>query len=190
MRGMTELRVDVAIIGSGFGGALTALILNQIGLRPVLIDRATHPRLVLGESSTPLADMLLASLAKKYGLSRLAPLAEYGSWQREYPFLTCGLKRGFSYFGHRPGRKFEPRADHANELLVAASYSDDDSDSHWFRPEFDLFLAREAQAAGIGFFDATEITSLADCGPWRLNCRRGNELFSISADFLIDASGE
>ena len=186
---MSDLHADVAIFGSGFGGTLTALILDRIGLRPVLIDRDSHPRLVLGESSTPLADMLLKSLANKYGLSRIAPLAEYGTWQREYPNLPCGLKRGFSYFGHIPRQVFQPRTDHANELLVAASYAAEDADAHWFRPDFDAFLVREAQTAGIPFFDRTAVTSLSEGEPWRLDCRRGDETLAITADFLIDASG-
>ena len=187
---MAKLHYDVAIVGSGFGGSLTALILDCLGLRSVLIDRGCHPRLVLGESSTPLANMLLKSLAQKYGLSRLAPLAEYGTWQREYPQLTCGLKRGFSYFGHVPDQNFTPRADHANELLVEASFAPADADTHWFRPDFDLLLVREAQAAGIGFFDRTDVASLSGGEPWRLDCRRDAEDFQITCDFLIDASGE
>src|SRR5262249_33165870 len=155
-----------------------------------LIDRASHPRLVLGESSTPLANMLLNSLAKKYGLPRVEPLAEYGSWQRERPDLACGLKRGFSYFGHIPGREFEPRADHANGRLVEASFAPEDADTHWFRPDFDHFLVREAQAAGIPFFDRTEITGLAGGEPWRLTGVRVGEALEVAADFLIDASGE
>lgn len=187
---MTDLHVDVAIIGSGFGGSLTALILNQIGLRSVLIDRAQHPRLVLGESSTPLADMVLKSLAQKYGLPRVEPLAEFGTWQKEYPDLPCGLKRGFSYFGHAPGRPFEPRRDHANELLVEASFAAEDADAHWYRPDFDHFLVREVQSAGIPFFDRTEVDGLSGGEPWHLTCRRGDEPLRLSADFVIDASGE
>jgi FADH2 O2-dependent halogenase len=187
---MTDLHADVAIIGSGFGGSLTALILERIGFRPVLIDRAQHPRLVLGESSTPLADMLLKSLAQKYGLPRVEPLAEYGTWQREYPDLTCGLKRGFSYFQHSPGGHFEPDPRHKNELLVEASFAAADADAHWFRPDFDLFLVREAQNAGIPFFDRTEVSKLEGGEPWRMTCRRGDETLTLSADFLIDASGE
>ena len=187
---MTELHADVAIIGSGFGGSLTALILKQIGLSPVLIDRASHPRLVLGESSTPLANMVLKSLTHRFGLTRLEPLAEYGSWQREYRNLTCGLKRGFSYFGHIPGMPFEARADHANELLVEASFAAEDADTHWFRPDFDHFLAREVQSAGIPYFDRTDVTSLSGGEPWHLSCRRDNEELTLTADFLIDASGE
>jgi FADH2 O2-dependent halogenase len=187
---MNDLSADVAIVGSGFGGTLTALILRQMGIRPVVIDRASHPRLVLGESSTPLANMLWKSLTQKFGLTRLEPLGEYGSWQREHPNLTCGLKRGFSYFGHISGGAFEPRADHANELLVEASFAPEDADTHWFRPDFDQFLVREVQAAGIPFFDRTEITGLTGGEPWRLNGERDGEALVVTADFIIDASGE
>jgi FADH2 O2-dependent halogenase len=186
----TDLRADVAIIGSGFGGSLTALLLERIGLRPVLIDRASHPRLVLGESSTPLADMLLKSLAQTYGLPRVEPLAEYGSWQRAYPELTCGLKRGFSYFQHLPGMPFAPDSEHRNELLVEASFAPEDADAHWFRPEFDWLLVREAQAAGIPFFDRTEVLELNGGDSWSLKCRREDQPLTVSADFLIDASGD
>src|SRR5262249_7256643 len=48
----------------------------------------------------------------------------------------------------------------------------------------------EAQAAGIPFFDKTDVLSLAGGEPWRLACRRDEELFAVDADFLIDASGE
>lgn len=187
---MIDLHADVAIIGSGFGGTLTALILDRVGLRTVLIDRASHPRFALGESSTPMADLLLQHLAQKYDLPRLLPLAEYGSWQTVYPELACGLKRGFSYFKHQPGEHFTPRADHANELLVAASADEADADTHWFRADFDHFFVREAQAAGIPFFDRTELTELNNGPPWMLRGVHDNEPLRFTADFLIDASGE
>lgn len=187
---MTDLHADVAIIGSGFGGTLTALILRKIGLRPVVIERGTHPRLVLGESSTPVADLVLQQLCRKYYLPRIAPLAEYGTWQREYPDLPCGLKRGFSYFRHSPGEHFVPRENHANELLVAASRGDDDSDAHWFRPSFDAFLVQEVQAAGIPYFDRTEIVDLIDGEPWTVTADRRGEHLRLTAGFIIDATGE
>ena len=187
---MTHEQADVAIIGSGFGGSLTALILARAGLRPILLDRGKHPRFVLGESSTPLADMLLKSLAQKYDLPRVEPLAEYGTWQRAYPEMTCGLKRGFSYFHHHPGAAFRPDALHKNELLVEASIAAEDADAHWFRPEFDQFLVQEAQQAGIPFFDQTDVSLATSEAPWRLTCRRHDETFEESADCLVDASGD
>jgi FADH2 O2-dependent halogenase len=179
----------VAVIGAGFGGSLTALLLEQIGLKPVLIERGAHPRFALGESSTPLADFVLTQLAERYGLPRIKPLANYGSWRRTYPELPCGLKRGFSYFQHQPGEPFAPRDDHQNELLVAASYASDDADTHWLRADFDHFLVREAQGAGIPYLDRTQLDEVVPGDRWKLSGRRGDEACSIRASFVIDASG-
>ncbi|MEK6257643.1 MAG: FAD-dependent oxidoreductase [Planctomycetota bacterium] len=188
---MIELDVDIAVIGAGFSGSLTALLLKQIGLKPVLIDRGVHPRFAIGESSTPMANLILEALARRYDLPRLAPLSNYASWKRAYPEIVCGLKRGFSYFHHTFGEDFRPRADHANELLVAASSTAEDADTHWLRSDFDQFLAHEAIAAGIPYFDRTSIDELLPRGDgWELMGRRGDEPLRFAADFLIDASGE
>jgi FADH2 O2-dependent halogenase len=187
---MIELDVDIAVIGAGFGGSLTAMVLQQSGLRTALIERGTHPRFALGESSTPLADLVLSELVERYNLPRLAPLAEYGSWQASYPEIPCGLKRGFSYFHHHAGERFKPRVDHANELLVAASVSTADADTHWLRAEFDRFLVDEAQAAGVAYLDRTELTELTQRSRWTLCGRRGDDTCQLNAGFVVDASGE
>ena len=49
--------VDVAIVGSGFGGSLAALALLKRGHRVALVERGRHPRFAIGESSTPLANL-------------------------------------------------------------------------------------------------------------------------------------
>ena len=95
---MSRLNTEIAVIGSGFAGSLTAAILQKCGRACILIDRARHPRFAIGESSTPTAGLILKSLAETYSLDWLAPLAKYGTWKRAYPDLTCGRKRGFSYF--------------------------------------------------------------------------------------------
>ncbi|MEX2174966.1 MAG: NAD(P)-binding protein, partial [Pirellulaceae bacterium] len=126
---MITHRVDVAIVGSGFAGSLMALVLGRLGRSCLLIDRAAHPRYAIGESSTPNADLMLLLLAERYDLPALAPLARYGTWQDRYPTVVCGLKRGFSYFHHVPHQPFAARADHAGELLVAASADERSSDT-------------------------------------------------------------
>jgi FADH2 O2-dependent halogenase len=185
-----HLKCDVAIVGAGFGGSLTALVLERVGLRCALMDRGRHPRYAIGESSTPVADLVLRDLTRKYDLPRLAPLAKHGTWRAVYPDLTCGLKRGFSYFKHRGGEPFAPHWDHANELLVAASSDNDRADTHWFRPDVDAFLADEAQAAGVAYFDQTELTILEREPGWRLEGNRGGAAITLEAAFLVDASGD
>ena len=121
----TREQADVLVLGAGFAGALMALTARRIGLRPVLVEKGRHPRFAIGESSTPVANLVLEGLARTYDLPRLLPLTKYGRWQAAYPHLACGLKRGFTFMRHEAGRPFAPRADHANELLVAASPRDE-----------------------------------------------------------------
>jgi len=186
---MIDTDADVAVIGSGFAGSLMALILNRIGLRTVLIDKGTHPRFAIGESSTPIADCVLRDLARRYDLPQFEPLSSYGSWQRSLPHLRCGLKRGFSYFQHEPNQAFMTDPDHGNELLVTASSDDARSDTHWFRADVDQFFADEVVRAGIPFLDETEISEFQQRQHWQLTGQRHGEEVRISARFLIDAGG-
>ena len=71
---------DLAIVGSGFGGALTAMIARRLGLSVLLLERGTHPRFAIGESTSPLTNLLLEQLAQRYDLPRLVPFTEYGKW--------------------------------------------------------------------------------------------------------------
>lgn len=184
-----QASVDVAIVGAGFGGSLTALLLHRIGLRVLLLDRGSHPRFAIGESSTPIADLVLRDLARRYELPFLLSMSRYGTWQQTYPELTCGLKRGFSYFHHQAGHPFQPRPDHANELLVAASSDDVHADIHWLRSDVDAFLIQQVQAAGIPYYDQTEVSVQQHEPTWQLTGTRKQAALAIHADFLIDATG-
>jgi FADH2 O2-dependent halogenase len=182
--------VDVAIVGSGFSGSLMAMALRRRGRSVVLIERGRHPRFAIGESSTPLANLLLEELCDEYGLDAIRPLRKMGTWQQTYPWIACGLKRGFSFFHHVPGRPFADDRAHARQLLVAASPHDEVSDTHWYRPEIDAFLVRQAVNAGATYLDQTDIARLReDDHRVRLEGARLGEPVAVRARFLVDASG-
>ena len=77
-RACTRIDADVAIVGSGFAGSLTALALLQRGQRVVLVERGRHPRFAIGESSTPLANLLIEELADRYDLPRVRVFSKWG----------------------------------------------------------------------------------------------------------------
>jgi FADH2 O2-dependent halogenase len=181
---------DIAIVGSGFSGSLTALCLRQTGCRVVVIERGRHPRFAIGESSTPLANLLLEELADRYGLSRIRPFSKWGTWQRERPDVAGGLKRGFTFFFHQFGNSFADEPDRANELLVAASPRDEIGDTHWYRPAFDHALVREVEAAGAIYLDETTLHRVsAHASNISLEGVRNGRTLQINTRFLIDASG-
>ena len=59
---------------------------------------------MIGESSTPLSNLLLDDLATRYDLPAIRPLTKWGSWQQTYPRIACGVKRGFTFYHHDLGQ--------------------------------------------------------------------------------------
>src|SRR4029450_1829318 len=103
---VSTIDADVAVLGSGFAGSLVALALRQRNRRVVLVERGRHPRFAIGESSTPLANLLLEEFADRYDLPRIRAFSKWGTWQRTHPDVGVGLKRGFTFFFHRLDEAF------------------------------------------------------------------------------------
>jgi FADH2 O2-dependent halogenase len=181
---------DIAIVGSGFAGSLLAIICRRLGRSVVLIEKGSHPRFAIGESSSPLANLILEELSDRYDLARVRPLASWGTWQAAYPQIGCGLKRGFTFYGHEAGRRFRADSQRRDQLLVAASPRDEVADTHWFRADFDEFLVEEAQAAGVEYLERTTLSRLeflSDGVDVSGECH--GEPLGLKARLLVDASG-
>ena len=186
---MTSLTYDFVIAGSGFSGSLLARILCRAGYSVCVLDRAKHPRFSLGESSTPLADFLLESIAERYDFPELSAMARYGSWKEQLPYLTCGKKRGFSYIQHKEHERFSDDAAHTTSALVAASVNDSLSDTHWYRSEVDHWLARLANEEGVELLEEFELVSLErETQHWNIKGVRNSESQTVRARFLIDGT--
>ena len=182
---------DLAIVGSGFGGSILAMIARRLGYRVMLLERGRHPRFAIGESASPLAGVLIEQLADRYDLPRLRPLSAFGTWQRTYPDVVCGLKRGFTYFKHETGERYRTATDRSNQLLVAASPNDELSDTHWLRADVDHFLVREAIALGVEYLDEVTLDAVewhADNSATLTGTRHGAPV-RVRAAFVVDASG-
>jgi len=181
-------RFDIAVVGSGFAGSLMAMIAKQLGLRVILLERGRHPRVVIGESSTPLSNLLLEELADHYNLPHIRSLSKWGSWQQHHPELACGLKRGFSFFHHHTG--CAGPVDREHQLLVAASPHDAIADTHWYRADFDAYLVSEAQGMGVTYLDEVELQQfIEEEGEAVLTGKRRGHEIGIRASFVVDATG-
>jgi tetracycline 7-halogenase / FADH2 O2-dependent halogenase len=190
VRSRVSSECEVAIVGSGFAGSLLARVLAVLGYDVVLLERGTHPRFAIGESTTPLANLSLERMAARYGLADCHHLATHGRWLAYHPGLRRGLKRGFTFYRHHPGAPFADRGLESERLLVAASPNDALSDTHWMRADVDHHFVREAVAAGVDYRDHTELaTAEFDEGGVQLGGMRAGKPFALRANFLVDASG-
>ena len=181
---------EVVIVGSGFAGSLLARVLALLGYDVVLLDRGTHPRFAIGESSTPLASLSLERLGMRYGMADCHHLATHGRWLAHLPHLRRGLKRGFTFYRHHPDQPFAERGLHSERLLVAASPDDALADTHWLRADVDHHFVQQAVGAGVDYRDGVEV-STADIAPdgVGLTGRRDGIAFELRANFVVDASG-
>jgi len=185
-------RFQLAIIGSGFAGSLLAMTARRAGLSVLLIERGRHPRFVIGESSTPLANLLLEEISDEFDLPFVRTFSKWGTWQQEHADIACGLKRGFTFFKQEPGRPFpEDRAEsRRRQFLVGASPNAAVADTHWYRPEFDHYLVKQAQALGAVYRDETAVERVTEePGGVRLELKGPDGAATVAADFLVDASG-
>jgi FADH2 O2-dependent halogenase len=166
------------------------MIARRLGYRVMLLERGRHPRFGIGESASPLAGVVIEQLADRYDLPRLRPLSAFGTWQRTYPDVVCGLKRGFTYFKHERDQRYRVAADASNRLLVAASPSDELSDTHWLRSDVDHFLVREAIDLGAEYVDEVTLERVKDLdGDPVLEGHRHGQPVCLRARFVVDASG-
>ena len=181
---------DIAVVGSGFAGALTALIARRQGRSVVLLEKGKHPRFTIGESSTPLANLILEELCDRYDLPSVRAFTKWGTWQQSHPQVACGMKRGFTFYHHEAEREFADDASHQRQLLVAASPHDRIADTHWYRPDFDAFLVEEARQLGVVYLDEVDLWGV-NREPKRpvLQGRHRGHSLEIHAGLIIDATG-
>lgn len=183
---------DFLIVGSGFAGSIAALALAKSGFDVCLVEKKQHPRFAIGESSTPVADMILRDLADLYDLPFLKQISRYGEWQKHHPEVTCGLKRGFSYYFHQKEKPFRSDRNHTNELLVAASKNDENSDTNWLRSDVDHFLVKRVEESEADYFDQTDIKQISresSTQSWKIVGERKKETLELQSKWIIDATG-
>jgi FADH2 O2-dependent halogenase len=187
---MLRHRVEILVIGSGFAGSLIAMIARRLGFSTALLERGRHPRFAIGESSTPLANLLLEEISEAYDLPGVRPLSKWGTWQKRAPQVACGLKRGFSFYHHELGRSFKSDSRRQRQLLVGASPRNEIADTHWYRPDFDHYLVQQAQALGVEYWDEVKLAR-ANTEPngMRLEGERKGQSVEFVGQFVIDASG-
>ncbi len=187
---MSRRRVQILVVGSGFSGSLIAMIARRLGYSTLLLERGTHPRFAIGESSTPLANLLLEEIASQYEFPGLLPLCKWGAWQANLPHLASGLKRGFTFYHHDLGKPFEPDPLRERQLLVGASPCDQIADTHWYRADFDHYLVQQAQTLGVDYLDEVQLLAATpQAGGMRVYGKRHDQSIELVADFVIDATG-
>jgi flavin-dependent dehydrogenase len=168
------MKTDVLVIGGGPGGAVAAMKLLELGVRPVIVERETFPRYHIGESMVG----ELGALLRKMGFNDRMIAAEYP------------IKHGVNVWGTRGHNDwFLPvmRRDEQGEL---------DPQVTWqvTRSSFDQMLLDEAVARGAQLIHGRAATPIMDDDGTTL---RGVTIeptdggtLDIHAEMTVDCSGQ
>src|SRR5580765_595886 len=157
-------RADVAIIGGGPAGAATALALKRLGRTVVVIERVDSIRTRIGETLPPSIRLLLESL---------------DLWPQ------------FVKDRHMPSAG--NRSAWGSDELVDRDFIFSPYGSGWHldRQKFDAMLQQAAVSAGVSLMGGTNLTCYErlPAAGWRLQLKGSAGCSSVTARFVVDASG-
>ena len=178
---------DVAVIGSGMGGSVSAAMLAKRGWKVLLLERGKHPRFVIGESTTPLVSKKLRYLGREFGIPEFENMATYDAIkENDLPF-TCAPKELFHYFWQEKGQETAQLDDTMREIIVQTP----EVDTQLVRGESDAYLVDVAKDYDVDFRDMTMVNDIhfyddkvtIDCESEALG------VYSVDARFVIDGTG-
>jgi FADH2 O2-dependent halogenase len=173
---------DVAILGSGFAGAILGAILARQGLKVLILDADSHPRFAVGESTITHTSLMLGYMAERFSVPEFKSLTSPPRI-REHVTHSCGIKRAFGFIYHRDGE--EPDMAEARQ----ASLSDHlrPNENHLFRQDVDVYLLYACIRYGAEVRQKRRVSNVhIDEQGVRLDTEAGE---SFHARYVVDASG-
>ena len=174
-------KYDVAIIGSGIGGATLSAILARNGLDVLVLEAGTHPKFAIGESMILETSESMRALAEMYDVPELAYFSSEN--YLNYAGNTHGVKRHFGFVHHIEG---EPIDIHRvlQAVIPGQPYG---HELHLYRQDTDSLLTSAAVSYGASVVQNTLVIDVkVDTGQVTLTTSRGVE---YTADYLVDAGG-
>jgi FADH2 O2-dependent halogenase len=180
---MTE-SFDIIVLGSGIAGSQLALVLQQAGLKTLCVERKTHPRFAIGESTVPTTSFLLKQMATDYNVPELAQIAHYLGLRE----IGCPAwpKQGFWHGSHREGERLAVTSEQFLETLHLPI----GPDVHVMRAHADAYLVAAFAKYGVSYEDNTEMVDFeATPSGIRVKLVGPAGERTVGAHLLVDASG-
>jgi len=179
-----EQDYTVVVLGSGIAGSITALALQQLGIKTLVVERGSHPRFAIGESTLPTTTFLLRHFAERFRIPELAEICSYEGLSKHR--CTAWPKQIFWFGIHRENEALQPRHETVNEALLAPL----GPDVHMLRADVDAFLVSLFAQYGVDYIERAEVTRFrADADGVTLDLRTGTKDARVNAQFVVDATG-
>lgn len=175
---------DLLIVGSGIAGSSLALALRKAGISVCVIERDTHPRFAIGESTVPSTTLGYDYLARAWGIPEFHQMSHYLGLKELG--LTGWPKQHFYFAHHTEGQPLKEN----EELMYETLELPLGPDVHVLRADTDAFLVSRFPKYGVDYFDKTEVVDFGreGDGVW-LKLKDGKGERRLSGRLVVDASG-
>jgi FADH2 O2-dependent halogenase len=176
---------DILIVGSGIAGSSLALALRKAGISVCVIERDTHPRFAIGESTVPSTTLGYDYLARAYGIPEFHQMSHYLSLKELG--LTGYPKQHFYFAHHTAGQPLKEN----EELMYETLELPLGPDVHVLRADTDAFLVSRFPAYGVDYFDKTEVVDYETGTSGVALTVKGpdGQTRKIAGRLVVDASG-
>src|SRR6266581_1423756 len=158
---------DVAIIGGGPAGSISAALLAQAGRRVIVFEREKFPRFHIGESLLPFSMKAFTRLGLHEKFSRAGFIKKYGG-----EIIGACSENGTKFY-FKDG--YRSQTDHAYQVT---------------RGDFDKVLLDHARESGAHVHEQTAVEGIDFSNDGiQLRVRSNGSFHSVRARYLVDASG-
>ncbi len=181
---MRAKTADVAIVGAGVAGCALAIALkrNLPGLDICLLDRGQQTAINTGEDENVYADSIRPKIGETLPPQVIIPLQQLGLWEQflAAAFLSCAGT--LSLWG--------AALPEANEYI----YSPYGNGWHLNRQQFDALMLNAAIQYQVRLISKAQFLDISQKHngwqiAWRTTKQAGDEQQTITARFVVDASG-
>src|SRR4030095_5193323 len=127
---------DIIILGSGYVGALAALVMSRKGYSVAIVERSALPRFSVGESNSPEQDRVHLALSHQFGIRELGFLSSYVKIKKNQLPISIWPKEIIWFLFDGPA----PRHGEPAEIGMQAVPWPLGPDYHCMRADYDLYL--------------------------------------------------
>jgi len=142
---------DILIVGSGIAGSALAITLRRAGLSVCVVERDTHPRFAIGESTVPSTTLGFDHLARTYGIPEFLEICHYTGLKK---LGLTGFPKQHFYFAHHT--EGVPLRSH-EELMYETLELPFGPDVHMLRADVDAYLVSRFPSYGVEYHERTDV---------------------------------
>lgn len=179
---MQYKQYDVVVLGAGIAGTMMAAILARHGLTVLMIDKTSHPRFAVGESTVGHTSAMLQLIADRYDVPEIDHLSSF-SKVRKHISQACGVKRAFGFVYHRQDGSQHP--EEANQFVIPPHLHG--LENHLYRQDTDAYMFQVAVSYGAEFLMDVTISNIEFSD--REVTISTDKIPQITTQYVIDATG-